>query len=1070
MIDLGYWQIFNLIIWALLIIGVSRAIIYSRPKKLTGALRAFGTESENQYERFFNNSVKMLCIATFDGYLREINPAFEKVLGYSQQEILSRPFIELVHPEDRAATLRCLETLKQGETVYCFENRYLTASGSYRWLVWTATPYIKENSIYATARDVTEQKFLERALHNSQSLTHRLLKIIPDAIFVCLKDGTFVDFQPGTCNIKTFLSSDEVIGKTIEETLSPQVAAKTRKAIVQLLETRKTQIFEHQNLTEGKIEDYEARLLLDDEDKILIIVRDNTERKQIERLLENSQQYFNSLLSSLTDVVWSVDIKKSELIYINQATNEIYGRLPQEFTENKSLWLDIVHPDDRSHVEASSASILENGHKETEYRIIRPDGEIRWINNRSQVIYNEEGVPIRLQGLARDITERKKAEIVVKNSQEHLSHIINTISDGLIVIDQRGKITFANPAAEIIFARSQLELIGHDLGIPYVDHPITEVEIHQGNHKLVIAEMRVREIVWQGESAHLISLCDITERYQAKVALQESEQKYRQIVETAAEGIWISDRDDTIVFANKQLAQMLDYQPSELIGSNLQDFIVVDGAKLDLTHINFHHDYKFKKQNGDTLWGIVSISPLYDSQGNYTGSLGLLTDITKRKQIEAELEYYASHDSLTKLPNRVTFFHRLGYAIESHRKNPSHFFAVLFLDLDEFKIVNDSLGHLMGDELLKLLAVRLGGCIRTQDTLVRLGGDEFTILLEQIPHADAAVKVAETIHQQLLIPFKLDNHEVFINASIGIALSNPAYEQPQEILRDADTAMYRAKAQGKGCYVIFDRTMHQQALERLKLESELRRALEKREFIVHYQPIVSLETKKIIGFEALIRWRHPEKGLIPPYQFIPIAEETSLIIPLGYWILKTACTQIRSWQKRFNYPLQISVNLSSKQLRDPLLIQTITTILQQTELDPQTLKLEVTESLLIENIEKATEILLQLRESKIGICLDDFGTGYSSLSYLRRLPFDVLKIDRSFLVDLHPHDQNSKIIHAILSLAHTLGIQVVAEGIETYSQFHELNRLNCALGQGYYFSRPLDQSAMENLLLNPPQW
>ncbi|MBR8830724.1 MAG: hypothetical protein N5P05_000774 [Chroococcopsis gigantea SAG 12.99] len=1063
MIDIGYWQIFNLAIWILLIIGVTWAIVHLKAQKSP-------TKLDDQYYKFFYTSIKMLCIADFKGYIREVNPAFGSTLGYPLKEILSQPFLDFVHPDDRVSTQECLRALKEGKTIHSFENRYLAADGCYYWLAWTATPDLKENLIYATARDISEQKQLQQALHNSQSLTHTLLKIIPDAIFVCLADGTFVDFQPGASTMKTLVSSEQLIGKKIEEVLSIEVARKARLAIASLLKTRKTQTFEYQSIVGEKTADYEARLVLDDDGKILIIVRDNTERKQMERLLESSQEDFNSLLSSLTDIVWSVDMRKSELIYINQAVREIYGHLPQEVTKNQSIWIDIVHPDDRSHVEATATSLVQNGYKDTEYRIIRPDGEIRWINDRVQVIYDKEGSPLRLNGLTTDITERKKAEIAIKNSQEHLSHIINTISDGLIVIDRKGKITFANPAAEIIFNRSQLELIGHDLGIPYVDHPITEVEIHQGHGKLVIAEMRVREIFWGGEQAHLISLCDITERYQAKLALQESEQKYRQIVETAAEGIWISDHNDTITFVNKQLAQMLDYQTDELIGANLRDFIVVDGGKLDLTHINFHHDYQLKKRDGENLWAIVSISPLHDVLGNYMGNLGLLTDITQRKQVEAQLEYYASHDSLTKLPNRVTFFHRLTYAIESYRQNYTRLFAVLFLDLDEFKIVNDSLGHLTGDELLKAISLRLGNCLKPQDTLVRLGGDEFSILVEEIGNSEAAIRVAEKIHQQLLLPFKLDNHEVFINASIGIALSNPAYEQPQEILRDADTAMYRAKAQGKGCYVIFDRTMHQQALERLQLESELRRALEKREFVVHYQPIVSLAAKKIVGFEALIRWQHPDKGLIPPYQFIPIAEETGLIISLGYWILKTACSQTRTWQKQFNYPLQISVNLSSKQLRDPLLIQTITTILQQTDLDPQTLKLEVTESLLIENIDRATEILLQLRRSRIGICLDDFGTGYSSLSYLRRLPFDVLKIDRSFLMDLQPHDLNSQIIQAILSLAHILGIQVVAEGIETPGQFHELTRLNCASGQGYYFSQPLDSQATETFLLNPPQW
>jgi diguanylate cyclase (GGDEF)-like protein len=417
----------------------------------------------------------------------------------------------------------------------------------------------------------------------------------------------------------------------------------------------------------------------------------------------------------------------------------------------------------------------------------------------------------------------------------------------------------------------------------------------------------------------------------------------------------------------------------------------------------------------------------------------------------------AFHDSLTDLPNRSLFSDYLKLAIERSKRQSDYLFAVLFLDLDRFKYINDSLGHSCGDQLIVELARRLQASLRQVDTVSRFGGDEFAILLDGISDPSDAIRVAEKIQQELLRPFELGGHEAFTSASIGIALSSAGYDQPDYILRDADTAMYRAKDAGKACYELFDLEMHSRAVIRMRLESDLRRALERNEFRVFYQPIVSVETGRLAGFEALVRWQHPERGLVAPSDFIPVAEETGLIAPLGSWILENACRQMQEWHQQHpaNRTLTMSVNLSSKQLIQSGLVQEVKEILEKTGLPARSLKLEITESVVMENAELATTMLKQLSDLNVHLCIDDFGTGYSSLSYLHRFPVDTLKIDRSFVNRIEEKDENVEIVRTIATLARNLGMEVVAEGVESEDQLACLKALKCEYAQGYLFSRPL---------------
>ncbi|MDJ1182889.1 two-component system response regulator [Roseofilum casamattae] len=446
-------------------------------------------------------------------------------------------------------------------------------------------------------------------------------------------------------------------------------------------------------------------------------------------------------------------------------------------------------------------------------------------------------------------------------------------------------------------------------------------------------------------------------------------------------------------------------------------------------------------------------------------------EITERNRMQKQLLHMASHDALTGLPNRVWFMDCLIQALHHFESDKSNQFAILFLDCDRFKMVNDSLGHLVGDRVLISIARRLQSCLEGRQVLARFGGDEFAILVDRIYGLDIPIQLANKIQKTLTWPFYWERQEIFLSASIGIVLSSRDYREAEQLLRDADIAMYRAKETHKG-YQVFDSRMRQITQERFQLENDLRLAIENQEFVLHYQPIVSLKTGGISGFEALIRWRHPQRGFISPGAFIPIAEETGLIIPIGLWVLQEACTQLEIW-RNLNWVRDgqtMSVNVSVKQFNQVNFIDGVDRVLLKTHFDSRYLKLEITESALMDNPKLATQILDNLRQRHIQLSIDDFGTGYSSLSYLHELPINTLKIDRSFVNRISKEGENSEIVETIITLANHLNISVIAEGVETIWQLHELCRMGCGEGQGYFFAKPLDSEAIGALLASDPRW
>lgn len=449
----------------------------------------------------------------------------------------------------------------------------------------------------------------------------------------------------------------------------------------------------------------------------------------------------------------------------------------------------------------------------------------------------------------------------------------------------------------------------------------------------------------------------------------------------------------------------------------------------------------------------------------------LQREITERQIAEELLIYNALHDSLTGLPNRILFVDRAEMLLKKSKRNHDYVFALLFLDFDRFKLINDSLGHMVGDQLLIAISQLLQDSVRMSDTIARLGGDEFTILLDDIHDVSEPLIVAERIQQALKSPIVVEGFTVFTSVSIGIAVSSIEYVSSSELLRDADIAMYRAKERG-GCYEIFNPGMHAEMRKRLQLENDLRRAIEQKEFLVYYQPIISLQTGELVGFEALIRWQHPERGLVSPIQFIPVAEDTGLIVEIGEWVMHESCRQLRIWQEQYpkSKPLKISVNLASKQIKSLDLLVKIDRILAETGLDGSYLRLEITESMLMEYGAETINLLLEIQARNIQLSIDDFGQGYSSLSYLHRLPVDTLKIDRAFVSQMHLNSESFEIVRTITTLAHTLSMDIVAEGLETVEQFVTLRELGCEFAQGYLFAPPLNAQSASEEIANNRSW
>ena len=733
--------------------------------------------------------------------------------------------------------------------------------------------------------------------------------------------------------------------------------------------------------------------------------------------------------------------------------------------------------------------------REFEIEIVRPDGQRRTVLDSCTAVGDPETGDTLFHGMLVDITDRKRFERALAESEANFRALIEQSAEAIYVI-QDEQIVLVNPAWEKLFGWTQAEVARGDFSFWRVIAPASQELVQQRVTRIATGQSvpshfeltglakdghvidlhcSVANILWRGRPATQGIYHDVSDIKRAAEAQRHTLSLLHATLESTADGILVVDRDGKVETYNRKFLEMWHVPADVAEGGDdekIQQHLLEhvrdpDGFTRKVKSLYGNPDaesYDEIEFKDGRVYERYSTPQRID--GRPVGRVWSFRDVTARKTAEMRLVHDAFHDALTNLPNRSLFTDLLARSIGRARRRADYNFALLFLDIDRFKVVNDSLGHLIGDQLLVAIARRLERCVRPGDTVARLGGDEFTVLLDDIVDASDATRIADRIQRDLNMPFNLSGQEVFTSASIGIALSGSAYERPDDLLRDADIAMYRAKALGKARYEVFDSDMHARAVTQLQLETDLRRALDREEFRVHYQPMFSLSLGKIIGFEALVRWQHPQRGTVMPEDFVTAAEETGLIVLIGRAVLREACRQIKEFQREFpqDPPLTMSVNISGRQFRQPDLVDHIARALGAWDVSPGSLRIEITESTIIDNASQAAEMLVRLRELGVRIDLDDFGTGYSSLSYLHKFEMDTIKIDRTFVSNIGEQGENSEIVKSIVNLARSLDMDVIAEGVERPEQLALLKSLGCELVQGYLFSPPLTAESARTLL------
>jgi diguanylate cyclase (GGDEF)-like protein/PAS domain S-box-containing protein len=977
-----------------------------------------------------------------------------------------------------------------------------------RWFQLVVTPLRDDRPVGAVVMhvNITERKQLEQAGQNNQKRLRDLIDGLGPSMFVGLMTPQGIMIESNRPGLQAAgLELEDVLGRPFEETYwwtySRQAQQQLRESIARASRGEVCRYDAQVRVAEGHLIDIDFSLqpVKDETGKVVFLVPSGsviTERKRTENALRESDQKFHQLADNITDAFWIRSPDMRELHYISPAFERIWGRSVESKYANPNQWADFVLAEDRERVQSAFVALQAEARSiDIDYRIVRPDGEIRWIRLRGFQVRDASDKLIRLSGIVTDITERRQAAVALQASLEEFRTLAEAMPQIVWIMRPDGENVYVNQQWMDYTGLTLEESLGGGWNQPFHSEDRQRAwdawQHATATRGTYAVECRLRrtdgEYRWwlirgvphqdaSGEILKWFGTCtDIQDLKMIEEALFVEKESAQVRLNSIGDAVVCADISGNINFLNSVAVKMTGWTFEEAAGRPIDEVLRIKDATGGETcnslikavrhgkTVQLPLNYIFIRRDGMEIPIEGSVAPILGREGHDAGAIIVVRDVSAARAMSLQMAHLAEHDSLTGLPNRLLVNDRVSQAIalaSRHHKKV----ALLFLDLDGFKHINDSLGHPIGDRLLQSIGKRLVDCVRATDTVSRQGGDEFVVLLSEVEHAEDAAITARRMLQAVAEPQSIDQHDLHVTTSIGLSVYPDDGLDAETLVKNADTAMYQAKENGRQSYQFFKPAMNVRAVERQSIEENLRRALERQEFALHYQPKVDLRTLQITGAEALIRWMHPTRGPISPAQFIPVAEDCGLIVPIGNWALGEACKQTRRWADAGLPAVTMAVNVSAMEFRQETFMEGVFAILKNTGLDPGSLELEMTESILMKRVESTASVLQELRTRGVRVAVDDFGTGYSSLSYLKKFPIDALKIDQSFVRQLTTNPDDTTIVSAIISIGRSMKLRVIAEGVETREELEFLQAHRCDEGQGYYFSRPILPEQFAKLL------
>jgi diguanylate cyclase (GGDEF)-like protein/PAS domain S-box-containing protein len=1074
----------------------------SKPKAVTKPNKKISSK-KSEFSRLAEDIISNISVGIYivqKGKFVYTSPLFEKLSGYSNADLAGTSSLDYIHPDDKEIVRnKAIKSLK-GKSSGAYEYRFTRKNGEVIWVLEMVTSIVfnAERASLVSFMDITERKKVEETIHQSEEKYRTILDEMEDAYFEVDLAGNFT-FVNDAISRHLGYSREELIGASFRGQIAKEEFEKVYKAFGKIYITGKPERDIHYKIirkdgTTGFAEMTGFPLKNQKGEVICFrgVGRDITERRQMEKALQQSEEKHRNIIKNIQDGYFEVDLA-GNFTFFNESICEIQGYSKEELMGmNHRQYAD---KENSKKVFEAFNKIYKTGITGSifEYEIIRKDGTRRQVEVSASLIKDSSGKPTGFRGTTRDVTERKRIEESLRQNEEKYRTILENIEDGYYEVDINGDFTFFNDSMCVLLGYSRDEMVRMN-NRQYTDKENAK-KLFQTFNEVYRTGKPAKAFDWQiirkdGTKRSIeasISLLkdlsgnaigfrgitrDATERKQAEETIRQSEERYRTILDEMEDGYMELDIAGNFTFVNDASCRHSGYSREEMVGTSFKSHM--DKEEFENMYKTFGNIYmtgkpernifyKLLRKDGTTAFAELAGFPLKNQKGEVTGFRAVGRDISARKQMEEAIQYQATHDALTGLANRLMFGQMLNHAIQSAKRHQRQL-AVLFIDLDRFKTINDTLGHEAGDQLLQEIAARLKQTLRAADLISRMGGDEFVIMIEEASDASQIATVAHKILTSIIQPVTIMKQECRITASIGICLYPKDADDEQTLMKNADIAMYLAKEEGKNNYQFYAEDIQSKSLERLSIETNLRSALERNELSLHYQAKVDFKTNTINGVEALLRWQNSSLGLVTPTQFIPVAEETGLIVPIGNWVLKTACAQNVAWQKQGLPPVCIAVNLSVRQLTDENLIDDIRTALTDSGMAPKLLELEITESMMMRNPERMIAVLARIKSLGVRLAIDDFGTGYSSLAQIKHFPVDTLKVDRSFIRNIPQDSEDKAITEAIIAMGKTLSLTVVAEGVETLDQMNFLKDHSCDEMQGYYFSKPIAPEQFADLL------